>query len=98
MTPANALPKPRARRNAHVAQNTSGRSSAIDVRTTRHGCYGIGQRFRKGVEEIFGWMKPSVVSDPRVCVDWRTQLAGYLVAPAYNLVRMARLAPVEFAS
>jgi hypothetical protein len=28
----------------HVAQNTSGRSSAIDARTTRHG-------------EAFGWIK-----------------------------------------
>ncbi len=41
----------------HVAQNTSGRSSAIDGRTTRHPGYAISQRIRKRVEEIFGWMK-----------------------------------------
>jgi hypothetical protein len=28
----------------HVAQNTSGRSSAIDGRTTRHGGYTVSQR------------------------------------------------------
>ena len=41
----------------HVAQNTSGRSSAIDGRTTRHRGYALSQRLRKRVEEIFGWMK-----------------------------------------
>jgi transposase len=38
---------------AHVAQNTSGRSSAIDGRTTRHGGYAVSQR----IEEAFGWIK-----------------------------------------
>ena len=41
----------------HVAQNTKGRSSAIDGRTTRHPGYAVSQRIRKRVEEIFGWMK-----------------------------------------
>ena len=44
----------RRRVTPHVAQNTKGRSSAIDGRTTRHpdsACQ------RKRVEEIFGWMK-----------------------------------------
>ena len=40
----------------HVAQNTKGRSSAIDGRTTRHPGYAVSQ-IRKRVEEIFGWMK-----------------------------------------
>ena len=35
----------------HVAQNTSGRSSAIDARTTRHGGYAVSQRVRKRIEE-----------------------------------------------
>jgi IS5 family transposase len=76
----------------HVAQNTSGRRSAIDQRTTRHVGYGISQRKRKRVEEIFGWMK-TVGSFRRtrfIGLDL-TQLAAYLVATAYNLVRMARL-------
>ena len=41
----------------HVAQNTKGRSSAIDGRTTRHPGYAVSQRIRKRVEEIFGWMQ-----------------------------------------
>jgi transposase len=39
----------------HVAQNTHGRRSAIDGRTTRHPGYAVSQRIRKRVEEIFGW-------------------------------------------
>ena len=35
----------------HVAQNTSGRCSAIDGRTTRHGGYAVSQRIRKRIEE-----------------------------------------------
>ena len=41
----------------HVAQNTSGRRSAIDGRTTRHGGYALSQRIRKRIEEAFGWIK-----------------------------------------
>jgi len=76
----------------HVAQNTSGRRSAIDRRTTRRAGYAISQRKRKRVEEIFGWMK-TVGGFRRtrfIGLDL-TQLAAYLVATAYNLVRMARL-------
>jgi hypothetical protein len=35
----------------HVAQNTSGRSSAIDGRTTWHGGYAVSQHIRKCIEE-----------------------------------------------
>jgi len=76
----------------HVAQNTSGRSSAIDGRTTRYRGYAVSQRIRKRVEEIFGWMK-TVGGFRRTRYQGldRTSLAGYLVATAYNLVRMAKL-------
>jgi transposase len=78
----------------HVAQNTSGRRSAIDGRTTRHAGYAISQCFRKRIEEIFGWMKAvGGFRRTRYRGLERTQLAGYLVAIAYNLVRMVRLAP-----
>lgn len=76
----------------HVAQNTSGRRSAIDRRTTRHAGYGLSQRKRKRVEEIFGWMKTiGGFRRTRFIGLALTQLAAYLVATAYNLVRMARL-------
>jgi hypothetical protein len=41
----------------HVAQNITGRRSAIDERTTSHPGYEISQRKRKRVEEVFGWLK-----------------------------------------
>jgi hypothetical protein len=41
----------------HVTQNDNGRRSAIDGRTTRHAGYAVGQRVRKRIEEVFGWMK-----------------------------------------
>ena len=76
----------------HVAQNSSRRSSAIDGRTTRHPGYTLSQQVRKRVEEIFGWMK-TVGGFRRTRYRGldRTGLAGYLVATAYNLVRMAKL-------
>ena len=76
----------------HVAQNTRGRSSAIDGRTTRHPGYAVSQRIRKRVEEVFGWMK-TVGGFRRTRYRGldRTGLAGHLVATAYNLVRMAKL-------
>ena len=78
----------------HVAQNTRGRSSAIDGRTTWRPSYAQSQRVRKRVEEIFGWMK-TVGGFRRTRYRGldRTGLAGYLVATAYNLVRMAKLVP-----
>ena len=80
----------------HVAQNTSGRSSATNGRTTRHRRYALSQRLRKRVEEIFGWMK-TVGGFRRTRYRGlnRTGLAGYLVGTAYNLVQMARLMTAE---
>ena len=82
----------RRRVTPHVAQNTKGRSSAIDGRTTRHPGYAVSQRIRKRVEEIFGWMK-TVGGFRRTRYRGldRTGLAGHLVATAYNLVRMSKL-------
>ena len=39
---------------AHVAQNLSGRRSAIDGETTRHPGYEVSLRIRKRIEEAFG--------------------------------------------
>jgi len=76
----------------HVAQNTSGRRSAIDRRTTRHSGYEISQRIRKRIEEAFGWIK-TVAGLRRTRlrglpkVDWAFTFA----AAAYNLVRLPKL-------
>ncbi len=70
------------------------RGSAIDARTTRHPGYAISQRIRKRVEEIFGWAKTvGNFRKTRFRGRPRTQLAAYLVGAAYNLLRIARLAP-----
>jgi transposase len=77
----------------HVAQNTSGRRSAIDGRTTRQPGYAVSQRVRKRVEEIFGWVK-TVGGGRKVRYIGvaRNQLWAELTAAAYNLVRMVKLA------
>ena len=79
----------------HIAQTSDPRrSSAIDARTTRHPGYAVSQVKRKLVEEIFGWMKTvGNFRRTRYKGKRRTQLAAYLVAAAYNLLRVARLAP-----
>jgi transposase len=77
----------------HVAQNTKGRSSAIDGRTTRHPGYAISQRVRKRVEEIFGWTKTVGGGRKlRYIGVARNQMWADLALAAYNLVRMAKLA------
>jgi transposase len=82
----------------HVTQNTTGRRSAIDGRTTRHVGYAISQRIRRRVEEIFGWMKTvGGFRKTRYRGLERVDFAGYLVGAAYNLTRLARLATVTTA-
>ena len=76
----------------HVAQNDTNRSSAIDQRTTRHGGYAISQKYRKRIEEIFGWMKTvgnlrKIKYRGQTKVEWHFTFA----AAAYNLVRMRNL-------
>jgi transposase len=76
----------------HVAQNLTRRTSAIDGRTTWRPGYAQSQRVRKRVEEIFGWMKTvGGFRRTRYRGMDRTRLTGYLVATAYNLVRLAKL-------
>jgi transposase len=76
----------------HVAQNTSGRRSNIDGRTTRHAGYATSQRIRKRVEEIFGWAKTvGGLRRTRYRGLARTAFWTFIVGAAYNLVRMTRL-------
>jgi len=74
----------------HVARKK--KYSAIDDRTTRHDGYGLSQRKRKCVEEIFGWMKTvgmmrKTRHKGRDRVGWMFTFA----AAAYNLVRIRNL-------
>jgi transposase len=76
----------------HVAQNDTGRASAIDGRTTRHPGYTLSLILRKRIEEAFGWIKTiggqaktHFRGTPRV--DWMFTLA----AAAYDLIRLPKL-------
>ncbi|MGO9449963.1 MAG: IS5 family transposase [Candidatus Binataceae bacterium] len=77
----------------HVAQNQGRRGgSAIGARTARHPGYAVSQRIRKRVEEVFGWMKTiGGLRKTRYRGRERVQMHAYLVAAAYNLLRIARL-------
>ena len=76
----------------HVAQNTSGRSSAIDGRTTRHGGYAVSQRIRKRIEEAFGRIK-TIAGQEKTSFRGRDRVAWAFTfaAAAYNLVRLPKL-------
>jgi transposase len=76
----------------HVAQNVSGRSSAIDGRTTRHEGYGLSLRIRKRIEEGFGWIK-TVAGQEKTKFRGRHRVgfAFTFAAAAYNLIRLPKL-------
>ena len=81
------------RMTPHVARKK--KHSAIDGRTTRHAGYGVSLRLRK---RGGGGLRPDErpvggLRRTRYRGVDRTGLAGYLVATAYNLVRMANLIP-----
>jgi transposase len=76
----------------HVAQNMSGRTSAIDGRTTRHAGYAVSQRIRKRIEEAFGWMK-TIGGQEKTKFRGRDRVgwAFTFTAAAYNLARLPKL-------
>ena len=76
----------------HVARNTSGRRSAIDGRTTRHGGYAVSQRIRKRIEEAFGWIK-TVAGQQKTRFRGvsRVGFAFTFAAAAYNLIRLPKM-------
>ena len=77
----------------HVAQNEARPGgSALDARTTHHPGYAVSQWVRKRIEEAFGWMKTiGGLRKTRYRGRERVQMHAYLVAAAYNLLRIARL-------
>jgi transposase len=76
----------------HVAQNSSGRRSAIDGRTTRHDGYAASQRIRKRIEEAFGWIKTvGGQAKTRYRGIERAGFAFTFAAAAYDLVRLPKL-------
>jgi transposase len=76
----------------HVAQNTSGRRSAIDARTTRHDGYAASQRKRKLIEEALGWAKTiGGLGWMKLKGTGRMGFAFTFAMAAYNLIRLPKL-------
>jgi transposase len=76
----------------HIAQNDSGRRSAIDGRTTRHIGYAISQQKRKRTEEPFGWGKTiGGLARPMLRGARRLAFKFTLTMAAYDLVRLPKL-------
>jgi len=80
----------------HIAINEKGGAADSPARRfVKRAGYATSQRVRKRVEEIFGWMKAiGGFRRTRYKGRERTQMAGYLVAAAYNLVRMSRMVEI----
>ena len=76
----------------HIAQNATGRRSAIDGRTTRHPGYEISQQKRKRVEEPFGWGKTiGGLARPMFRGVERLRFKFTLTMASYNLIRIPKL-------
>src|SRR5829696_7625524 len=76
----------------HIAQNLSGRRSAIDCRTTRHPGYGASQQKRKRVEEPFGWGKTiGGLGRPMLRGVKKLGFKFTLTMASYNLIRLPKL-------
>ncbi len=80
----------------HVAQNKSGRSSAVPDEIAQSEGYALSQRKRKLIEQGFGWAK-SVGSIRQVMVRGIAKVGQQFVLTmaAYNLVRMRTLAELR---
>ena len=83
----------------HIARIDGRRTPGLDGRTTGTDGYRVSQRKRKRIEEIFGWLKTvGGMRKTRFIGQARTQIAAYLSAAAYNLLRIAKLQTAERAA
>lgn len=80
----------------HVAQNTSGRSSRIDRRTTHHAGYQISQFARKLIETVFGDAKQhGILRQVKLRGLAKVELLFTLAATVVNLRRLPKLMAVH---
>ncbi|MSQ53032.1 MAG: IS5 family transposase [Betaproteobacteria bacterium] len=76
----------------HVAQNTSGRASRIDERTTRHPGYHLSQFARKLIETVFGDAKQhGILRQVKLRGLAKVELLFTLAATVVNLRRLPKL-------
>jgi hypothetical protein len=77
----------------HVAQNTARLGgSAIDGRTTRHEGYGKLIKARRGIEKVFGWIKPwGGQRQFKLRGNEKVSAVFGLHVIAYNLIRLGHM-------
>ena len=76
----------------HVAQNTSGRTSRIDERTTRHIGYRLSQYARKLIETVFGDAKQhGILRQVKLRALAKVEQVFILAATVVNLRRLPKL-------
>ena len=81
-----------ARVTPHVAQNNSGRRSAIDGRTTRHTGYALSLKTRAWIETHFGWLKAAAgMRQVKQRGLARVEALFQFAMAASNLVRLPKL-------
>ena len=75
-----------------IARIDGRKTPGLDGRTTCTEGYKVSQRKWKRIEEIFGWLKTvGGMRKTRFIGQAKTQIAAYLSAAAYNLLRIAKL-------
>ena len=73
----------------------SGGSATLGDGKPRFAVAAVSQRVRKRVEEIFGWWKTiGGLARAWFIGRWKLQQQAEITAAAYNLLRLARRAPV----
>jgi len=80
------------RATPHVIQNTKGRRSRIDGRTTRHRGYAMSVNARPRIEGPFGWMKQyGLLRRPMFRGRRKMNWAMVWSAAVFNILRIAHL-------
>ena len=78
--------------NGAVSKLGTIRKTAIDQRTTRHEGYGVSQRCRKRIEEVFGWIKTQAgLAKVKVRGCTKAEAVFTFAVAAYNLIRIPKL-------
>jgi transposase len=78
--------------NGAVSKLGKTRRTAMDGRTLRHAGYGISQRIRKRIEEVFGWIKkPGGLAKAKVRGRPKVEAVFTFTVIAYNLIRIPKL-------